>query len=195
MAVVYLVRHGRATGGWDVDADPGLDVVGARQADELASHLPAQIAARLGLTTDEVPSLPILTSPLRRCRETAVPIAQRWGTDAVVEPVVTEIPSPPGVPMGERVAWLRQSMTGAWTSLGDRYTSYRDGVVERIRSIPTDAVVISHFVAINAVIGACLDDDRVVIRSLDNASITVVEVGPTGLVLVEGGREADTLIR
>ena len=28
MARLYLVRHGRATGGWDVDPDPGLDDVG-----------------------------------------------------------------------------------------------------------------------------------------------------------------------
>lgn len=195
MAVVYLVRHGRATGGWDVHPDPGLDGAGERQADELASHLPAQIAARLGLTTDEVPSLPILTSPLLRCRETAVPLARRWGTDAVVEPAVSEIPSPPDVAMGERVAWLRASMAGTWTPLGDRYTSYRDSVVRCISAMIVDSVVVSHFVAINAVIGACLGDDRLVIRSLDNTSITVVEPGPAGLRLLEGGREADTLIR
>ena len=53
----------------------------------------------------------------------------------------------------------------------------------------------SHFVAINAVIGACLGDDRLVIRSLDNTSVTVVETTAGGLVLVEAGHEADTLIR
>ena len=54
----------------------------------------------------------------------------------------------------------------------------------------------SHFVAINAVIGACLGDDRVVIRSLDNTSVTVVETSPAaGCSLVAGGHEADTLIR
>jgi hypothetical protein len=50
-------------------------------------------------------------------------------------------------------------------------------------------------------VGACLDDDRLVIDSLDNASVTVVDTGsrsgdPAGrLQLVERGREADTLIR
>ena len=48
---------------------------------------------------------------------------------------------------------------------------------------------------LNAVIGAALGDDRLVIRSLDNASITVVEVVGTEVRLVSGGREADTLIR
>jgi broad specificity phosphatase PhoE len=56
--------------------------------------------------------------------------------------------------------------------------------------------VFSHFIAINAVIGACLGDDRVVIDSVDNASVTIVDVDPKGrLHLVERGRIANTLIR
>ena len=97
--------------------------------------------------------------------------------------------------MGERVDWLREAMAGTWSMLGERYTTYRDGVVGRIAAITTDTVVMSHFVAINAVIGACLGDDRLVIRSLDNTSVTVVETTPAGLVLIESGHEADTLIR
>jgi broad specificity phosphatase PhoE len=83
------------------------------------------------------------------------------------------------------------------TPLGplDVLISYRDGVVDRVRRCQRDTIVFSHFVAINAVIGACLDDDRVVIRSLDNTSVTTVEVVDGALRLVEGGAEADTLIR
>jgi broad specificity phosphatase PhoE len=65
-----------------------------------------------------------------------------------------------------------------------------------VRSRTRPVVVFSHFIAINAVIGACLGDDRLVIDSLDNASVTVVEVSPGGDVhLLERGRQADTLIR
>ena len=53
----------------------------------------------------------------------------------------------------------------------------------------------SHFIAINVAIGAALGDDRLVIRSLDNCSVTVIEVTDGALRLVEGGHEADTLIR
>ncbi len=108
---------------------------------------------------------------------------------------MTEIPSPDGVPLGERVPWLREAMRGTWGDLGDRYTTFRDGIVDRLLGCEVDTVVFSHFIAINAVIGAATGDDRVVIRSLDNCSITVVEVRDDGLHLVEGGREADTLIR
>ena len=74
MAVIQLVRHGRAAAGWDTDPDPGLDAVGRSQADALAE--------RLGPSTP----LPIVTSPFRRCRETAAPLAVRWAATPVVEP-------------------------------------------------------------------------------------------------------------
>lgn len=42
---------------------------------------------------------------------------------------------------------------------------------------------------------ASLADDRLVIRSLDNCSVISVVAADGALRLVEGGREADTLIR
>ncbi|MCU1400887.1 MAG: Phosphoglycerate mutase, partial [Acidimicrobiales bacterium] len=98
-------------------------------------------------------------------------------------------------PMGERVDWLRGAMSGTWTALGPRYAAFRDGVAECLLSLQHDTVVASHFVAINAAIGVAVGDDAVVIRSLDNCSITVVDVVDGRLHLVEAGHEADTLIR
>lgn len=98
--------------------------------------------------------------------------------------------------MPERVEWLRNAMAGTWADLGSPYTDFREGVVEFVRTRTRPVVIFSHFIAINAVIGACIGDDRLVIDSLDNASVTVVDVGPDGDVqLVERGRQADTLIR
>ena len=54
--------------------------------------------------------LPIVTSPLRRCRQTAAPLARRWGVTPTVEDTVAEIPSPLGVSMADRVEWLREAM-------------------------------------------------------------------------------------
>lgn len=183
MTRIHLVRHGRAAAGWDVDRDPGLDALGAQQAAAVAERL-----APLG-------PLAILSSPLRRCRETAGPLAAAWAAEVAVDAGVSEIPSPEGVEMAERVEWLREAMAGTWTALGERYIEYRDAVVRAVASLPADTVVFSHFVAINAVIGAALGDDRVLIRSLDNCSVTVVDVADGVVRLVEGGHEADTLIR
>lgn len=183
MTRVHLVRHGRAAAGWDTDPDPGLDELGREQALAVARRL-----APLG-------PLAVVTSPLLRCQQTAFPLAAAWAADVRVERDVAEIPSPEGVPMAERVDWLRRSMSGTWADLGPTYTAFRDGVVAAIVALPTDTVVFSHFVAINAVIGVAIGDDRLVSTSLDNCSVTVIDVVDGVLRLVETGHEADTLIR
>ena len=183
MTRLYLVRHGRAAAGWNTDLDPGLDEIGLRQAITVAQRL-----APLG-------PLPILTSPLRRCRETAAPLAATWIVEARIEHAVAEIPSPEGVAMADRVDWLRAVMRGTWGELETRYVTFRDQVVTRLAGMVEDSVVFSHFVAINAAIGKAIGDDRLVVRSLDNCSVTVFDVVDGSLQLVESGHEADTLIR
>jgi broad specificity phosphatase PhoE len=180
---LYLVRHGRAAAGWNTDPDPALDEIGHRQA--------AQVAIRLA----PLGPLPVLTSPLLRCRQTAAHLAQTWNVEPGVETSVAEIPSPEGVAMADRIDWLRVAMQGTWNDLDGRYVAYRDQVVGTLVGIDVDTVVFSHFVAINAAIGSALGDDRLVVRSLDNCSVTIVDVVDDALQLVESGHEADTLIR
>ena len=183
MTRLYLVRHGRAAAGWNTAVDPGLDAVGRAQAAALTARL-----APLG-------PMDLVSSPLLRCQETAAGLARAWGTTARIEPGVAEIPSPEGISMADRVEWLRLAMAGTWAALGPRYTSFRDGVADALRALPAETVVASHFIAINAVIGVACGDDRLVIRSLDNCSVTVLDVVGGMFQLVEGGHEADTLIR
>lgn len=191
MIRVHLIRHGRAAAGWDTDPDPGLDDVGREQAGATARVLAGVSEGGDGID--------VVSSPLRRCRETANFLLGEWGRPdeslTVVE-AVREIPSPAGIPMSERVEWLRKAMAGSWLDLGSPFIEFRDGVIDYVRTRRRPTMVFSHFIAINAVIGACTGDDRLVIDSLDNASVTVVEVDEHGGVkLVERGREADTLIR
>lgn len=183
MALIQLVRHGRAAAGWDTDVDPALDELGHSQAVAVAVDLA------------EKGPLEVVSSPLRRCRETAEAYAGPRGIDVAVAEEVREIPSPEGYSMDERVDWLRSSMAGEWGALDTRYTDYRDRVVRYVTALRSPTVVFSHFVAINAVIGACLGDDRLVIRRLDNCSVTTVANDAGTLTLVSGGSEADTLIR
>jgi len=180
---LYLVRHGRASAGWDTDPDPGLDEIGVRQAKEAAARLSVR------------GPLPIITSPLLRCRQTAAELAQLWRVEPRVEPAVGEIPSPEGVAMSHRIDWLRAAMRGSWTDLGSTYVDYKNRVVSTLVALDDDCVVFSHFVAINVAIGSAISDDRLVARSLDNCSVTIVDVVDGGLQLVESGHEADTLIR
>ena len=132
--------------------------------------------------------------PVARCQETAAPLAARWGGAARRASGRPRSRRRRACRWAARVAWLRDAMAGEWAELGALHglPRRRRG---RVAAMHTDTVVVSHFVAINAVIGACLGDDRLVIRSLDNTSVTVVETTPAGLVLVAAGHEADTLIR
>lgn len=188
MTRVYLVRHGRAAAGWDVDPDPPLDDLGRQQALTVAATLSPR------------GPLEVVSSPLLRCQQTAFPLATAWGTTARIEPAVAEIPSPEGYEISERVEWLREAMAGTWTQVaersGDRYARYRTSIAEAVRTLAGDTVVFSHFVAINALIGEATGDDRVVIARLDNCSVTTIDVHDDGhLQVVELGGEADTLIR
>jgi broad specificity phosphatase PhoE len=182
-ARLRLVRHGRAAAGWDNHRDPGLDDVGRAQA------------AAMALTLAPLGPLPIVCSPMRRTRETAEPLATAWGIEPLIDAAVGEILAPAGVEMGERIAWLRQAVEGPWSELGEPHVSWRSGVVDRLLALTADTVIVSHFVAINAAIGAAVGDDRVVVARLDNCSVTVIDVVDGTLRLVEIGREADTLIR
>ena len=183
MTRLYLVRHGHASAGWNVDPDPDLDESGRHQAELMADQL------------QPLGPMALVSSPLMRCQQTAAVLAKRWDVQTLIEPSVAEIPSPIGVPIGDRVEWLRIAMSGTWNDLGDRYTEFRDGVASYLAALAVDTVVASHFIAINAAIGAACSDDRVVIRSLDNCSVTVIDVIDARLHLIEGGHEADTLIR
>ena len=187
MTRVYMVRHGRAAAGWNVDPDPALDELGRSQALAVASRL-----SSLG-------PLPVLSSPLLRCQQTAFPLATAWKKELVVEPLVGEIPSPVGYSVEDRGEWLREAMAGSWTQVAERsgahYTQYRNDIAARVASIQEDTVIFSHFVAINAVIGVATANDAVMIASLDNCSVTTFDVADGVLTLVETGGEADTFIR
>ncbi|MFM8868338.1 MAG: histidine phosphatase family protein [Ilumatobacteraceae bacterium] len=185
MTNLYFVRHGRAEAGWDAAMDPSLDDMGRRQAAAVADEL----ASTLQPCT-------IFASPLARCRETAEFLAAKWSADTTVEPRIAEIPSPRGVAMADRMEWLRGVMQGAWADLAPEQRSYRDELVRFARETKGPAVLFSHFVAINALIGHVLGIDDVMTRSLDNCSVTTFTHAHDGaLTLVEHGREADTLVR
>jgi broad specificity phosphatase PhoE len=189
MAKLYLVRHARPAAGWGEHADPGLDATGERQAEE-ASRTLAQALDRV----------PLYTSPLRRCRETAHPLERLWRQSAQVFEPVAELPSPP-LSLEARQGWLRQTMQGTWQDLTDRaptgspdYLAWRHTLLDSLGRLREDSVIFSHFIAINVAVGAALSRDDVVCFWPDYASITCVETGNRRLRVVDLGRQADTAV-
>jgi broad specificity phosphatase PhoE len=185
---LYLIRHGQATGGWDQDMDPGLSDLGWRQARDAADSLRG-----LG-------PMPIVTSPMRRTRETAMPFAEAWNGTPRVEPRISEIPSP-SEDLEARKAWLVDVMAGDWNApaaqrAGDHdLQAWRSGVIDAIREITEPTVITSHYIAINVIAGHVLGQDHLVCFRPDNCSVTVIENDGGTLRLVELGREAETEIR
>ena len=181
MAKLYLVRHGRAASGWGVEKDPGLDELGRAQAKAAAQKL-----APLG-------PLPIITSPLKRARETAAPLAEIWQIEPRIEPRVGEIKFPSATPTN-RVRWLKEVMADQWPNLDRSLKTWRRNVVETLCSIPADSVIFSHFIAISVAVGFAVEDNRVVSFRPDNAAITVLETKINTINLLKRGDEAETLV-
>ena len=133
------------------------------------------------------PAVPfILSSPLRRTRETAAPLAKLWQCEPVIEEAVAEIPSPKGMALEERVMWLRKLMGGSWRDASRDLAGWREHCIATVTAISTGTVIFSHYVAINVIAGAATGDDRVVVFSPDNCSVTVFE---TDGGQFEAGRE------
>jgi broad specificity phosphatase PhoE len=178
MPRITLIRHGRAAAGFGEDMDPGLDDLGRSQAEAVAQRL-------VGLGPR-----PILSSPLRRCQETAAPLARLWTKSPVIQPAVAEIPSPKGMSLEARVVWLRKLMAGSWSEAPDELAQWRAECVAAVVGLTEDTVVFSHYVAINVLMGAAIGDDRVVCFSPENCSVTVFDNAGGKLKLVEKGSEA-----
>ena len=181
MPKIYLIRHGRAAASFTDDLDPGLDELGQRQAIEAT-------AALLPLTP-----LAIRSSPLKRARETAAPLAERLGQEVAIEARVSEIPSP-GLSLDQRGAWLREIMQGRWHDQDPALVDWYKALVDCLKSVTEDTAIFSHFVAINAAVGAAEGNDAVTLFRPDNGSITVLETDGSTLKLLERGAEAETRV-
>jgi broad specificity phosphatase PhoE len=105
-----------------------------------------------------------------------------------------------------RSEWLRLAFAGEWPDIeraerardldfAQRLSDWRQGVLDAIFACAGDAVIFSHFVAINVVVGEALGLKRVVCLRADNASVTTVETLARTVRVIELGREAASGIR
>lgn len=179
MTRLRLVRHARPASSWDESADAPLDEVGRDQAEavgvRLAPHGP----------------LPVATSPLRRARETAAPLAGRWGTEAVVVDAVGEIPSPTD-DLGERGRWLRDVLMRRWGDVDPALHTWREQLLDALVAFGRDTVVFTHYVAINTAVGAATGDDRLTCCMPGHASVTELDVRADGTLVLVAHDEAAT---
>jgi broad specificity phosphatase PhoE len=188
MSRIHMIRHGRPASAWgEGDQDPGLDATGAEQARAVAEVL-------LALPAAERPTR-VVSSPLRRCRETAQPLADALGVGVEIDLRVGEIPTPIALAPEARPAWLRGAFEGRWRDIpGDLdYAAWVRGVAEGVAAHP-GAAVFSHFVALNAAVSAATGEEQVAAFRPDHVSVTVFDLVDDDLILITKGREASTQV-
>ena len=181
MVRLYLVRHGRAFAGFGEAIDPGLDEVGQSQAEAVKKKL------------GDMARMNILASPLLRARETAAPLAKHWRVKPVIEEAFAEIPAPVK-DLSERAQWLKVFMTSSWRDAPVDLERWRATIISTLLGQSENAVIFSHFMAINAALGVAIEDDRAVVFKPDNGSVTILDAAEGELTLVERGREAETRV-
>lgn len=185
MKRLFLIRHAEPATAWGADdPDPGLSERGYAQA-------VAAVDALLGLRPKVV-----VTSPMRRCRETAAPLAKALSSEAIVEARVSEVVAPAGVT--DRRAWLRENFAwvdGAprrtWASVDPALRAWREDVLTGLRALPGDAAVFSHFIAINAILSEAMGSEETIVCRPNHASITEITTEGDAIRLVKLGEETN----
>lgn len=176
--MIFLIRHGEAAAGWGDHPDPGLSALGHKQADAVSAQL-----AKLGATS-------LISSPMQRCRETAIPFAKHLGMDARIVPAVSEIVTPEIVT--DRVTWLRDLMGGKWP---ENMLPWCESAHAAVDALPAGTAVFSHFVAINAIVGQVTQKRDVLVFKPGHCSVTTLERNEAGtLGLKQLGDEAATRV-
>lgn len=179
MTRVFLVRHAEPSASWGgSDHDPGLSERGLAQAQLTADALRA-----LG-------PLQAVCSPMRRCRETAA----AYGGALRIDAHVSEVVAPPDV--ADRPAWLRATFPWAdgqprraWADIDPALHAWRDAAVSAMLALDRDAVVFTHFIAINAIVGAAVGSAETIVFRPGHASITALDLRDGGLRVISLGAE------
>lgn len=166
-ACIRIIRHGEASSSPGGAADPSLTLRGVRQAFDL----PRLVTRR--------PSQ-LLTSPLIRARETAMPLSAALEMERLVVEPYGELPWRDGQTVVDRTEDLADMLAARWPDLRQPWREWREKLIERALSERGDVVVVSHFVAINVLVGFACGDDRTVVVRPANASITEI--------VIEGGK-------
>ena len=179
---IFLVRHGEAAASWGESSDPGLSHLGILQAEAAAKELKQHISDNTLLWS----------SPLRRAVETAAPLARIIRRTVREDEAFREIPAP--VPLVQRQTWLRQFMQQQWHEQVEGLIAWRTAALNRLLALQQPAVVFTHFLVINAIVGQVLARDETLCFWPANCSITRLRHHGTGLELIQLGEELTTLV-
>ena len=191
MINIYLIRHGRASSGWDT-SDPNLDLTGKEQSEKIALKL-SKIAKE---------PFDVFSSPLIRCIETAEPFSKITNKKIKIENKIIEIPSPIKN-LKKRVVWLKRVLPLTWNELiSDEdskeskidYFLWRENILKFFLSLKKDTFIFTHYLVINSIVSYLRKSDKVVFFNPDNTSLTHLSLSDKKLKIISLGDEASTII-
>ena len=179
--MITLIRHGEAAAKWGDHPDPGLSALGHEQASTVIQALEGQTVSK------------ILTSPKRRCQETAEHLADALSLVAVVEPDFIEVPTPEGIE--DRVTWLQGVLAGTWDEAPRVVQAWRETMLSALSNLPDNTVIFTHFVAINAIVTGLEETSHVTSFRPNYCSLTQLQRQPSSSFhIIRKGTEAGTRI-
>lgn len=179
---IYLVRHGEAAASWQQNKDPGLSEKGRAQAKALPDFFAGQRIDR------------IYSSPLLRAQETAQPLSLRLGLDVKLVEAFREIPTPPDVPLQERLQWLKSCVHRPLAEADPVVISWRASLLEAVGKLPDHSIVFSHFMVLNAVVGSLRGAPELVCYQPDYCSVLMLGYDCGEVCLQRLGREAHSRV-
>ncbi|MGH6951042.1 MAG: histidine phosphatase family protein [Vitreimonas sp.] len=181
---MFLIRHGEPEAAWGGDrGDPGLSSQGHEQAAMAAAALSREGA------------LAVLSSPMRRCQETAAPYLRRVGLAAAATRLdFGEVAAPVGT--ADRRGWLMDNFPWraglpprSWDAAAPELRAWRNAVLNAALAIREDTAVFTHFIASNVIVGAAMQSPHTIAFRPEYASITELDVRDGMIVLRHLGDE------
>ncbi|MGR9091619.1 MAG: histidine phosphatase family protein [Gammaproteobacteria bacterium] len=175
MIQIFLVRHGEARIPWSEGRDAGLSERGHQQATAVAAQLSP-------LDTHD-----IISSPLLRARETALPLSRARAREPQLDDRFCEVPIENDV--ARRKAWLTEVAVSTWDDVDARVTDWREAAWAALGEFPRSTIIFTHFMLINAMVTRATNDPRLVSFEPDYASVTTLTLDAAGCcTLVTPGR-------
>lgn len=175
MIEIFLIRHGEALIPWSAGQDAGLSERGHQQA--------AAVAAQLSPLAGH----DLISSPLLRARETALPLCRVQRREPNLDPRFQEVP----IENNElrRKAWLTEVAESTWADVGAEIADWREAAWTALGELQRSTIIFTHFMLINALVTRATNDPRLVSFEPAYASVTTLSLDAAGCcTLVTPGR-------
>ena len=136
----------------------------------------------------------LVSSPLQRAQETALPFQAALHLSPIINPNFAEVPSP-GIALADRRNWLKGLFAKKVMELEQPQVNWRNNIIAGIQALEKNTLIFSHFMTINAVVGWIRGDEKLVSYYPNYCSITKIEQVGNQFFIRSLGKELTTIIQ